>query len=67
MMALYAGESSVSIIQISCHETDLNDRFWRAPCKGGVSHGCKTRQVKLFQPEAIGAVMEAAKWLKPLV
>ncbi len=40
----------------------------RAPCKGGANPVGErpTRQLSL-QPEAIGAVMEVTKWLKPLV
>jgi len=41
----------------------LNDGCWRAPCKGGVFPvGERPTRVSL-QPEAIGAVMEVAKWL----
>jgi hypothetical protein len=49
------------------------------PRKPGMSHfgvrrakaaflsGCKSHPAILLQPEAIGAVMEVTKWLKPLV
>jgi hypothetical protein len=42
-----------------------NDRVWRAPCKGGAFQASPTRQS--LQPEAIGAVMEVTKWLKPSI
>jgi hypothetical protein len=29
--------------------------------------GCESHPAMLLQPEAIGAVMEVTKWLKPLV
>jgi len=46
----------------------LNDRVGCAPCKGGVfSSGCESHPAMLLQPEAIGAVMEVTKWLKPLM
>jgi hypothetical protein len=48
--------------------TSATDRLWRAPCKSGVFPvgESPTRQLSL-QPEAIGAVMEVTKWLKPLM
>jgi len=44
-----------------------NDRLWRAPCKGGAFQWVQAPPGKSLQPEAIGAVMEAAKWLKPSI
>jgi hypothetical protein len=41
--------------------------FWRAPCKGGVFPVGERPTRLSLQPEAIGAVMEVTKWLKPLV
>jgi hypothetical protein len=35
--------------------------------KAAFLSGCKSHPAILLQPEAIGAVMELAKWLKPLV
>ena len=35
--------------------------------KAAFLSGCESRPAKLLQPEAIGAVMEVTKWLKPLV
>jgi hypothetical protein len=35
--------------------------------KAAFLSGCESHPVMLLQPEAIGAVMEATKWLKPLV
>jgi transposase len=47
---------------------NLNDFFWRAPWKGGVFPvGERPTRQFLLQPEAIGAVMEVTKWLKPPV
>jgi hypothetical protein len=33
--------------------------------KAAFSSGCKSHPAKSLQPEATGAVMEVAKWLKP--
>ena len=33
--------------------------------KAAFLSGCKSHPAILFQPEAIGAVMEVTKWLKP--
>jgi hypothetical protein len=42
--------------------------FLRAPWKGGAYPvGESPTRQRSLQPEAIGAVMEATKWLKPLV
>jgi len=42
--------------------------IWRAPWKGGeIPVGENPTRQFLLQPEAIGAVMEVTKWLKPLV
>ena len=35
--------------------------------KAAFLSGCKSHPAILLQPEAIGAVMEVTKWLKPLV
>ena len=35
--------------------------------KAAFLSGCKSHPAMLLQPEAIGAVMEVTKWLKPLV
>ena len=35
--------------------------------KAAFLSGCKAHPANLFQPEAIGAVMEVTKWLKPLM
>ena len=35
--------------------------------KAAFSSGCESHPVMLLQPEAIGAVMEVTKWLKPLM
>jgi len=41
---------------------------WRAPWKGGdIPVGESPTRQLLLQPEAIRAVMEVTKWLKPLV
>jgi len=43
-------------------------RFRRAPWKGGdIPVGESPTRQLLLQPEAIRAVMEVTKWLKPLV
>jgi hypothetical protein len=38
-----------------------------APCKGGAFQGVQAPPGKPLQPEAIGAVMEVTKWLKPSI
>jgi hypothetical protein len=35
--------------------------------KAALSSGCKPHPANLLPPEAIGAVMEVTKWLKPLI
>ena len=35
--------------------------------KAAFLSGCKSHPAILLQPEAIGAVMEVTKWLKPLI
>jgi len=35
--------------------------------KAAFLSGCKSHPAMLLQPEAIGAVMEVTKWLKPLM
>jgi len=35
--------------------------------KAAFLSGCKSHPAILLQPEAIGAVMEVTKWLKPLM
>jgi hypothetical protein len=35
--------------------------------KAAFSSGCESHPAMLLQPEAIGAVMEVTKWLKPLM
>jgi len=35
--------------------------------KAAFLSGCESHPAMLLQPEAIGAVMEVTKWLKPLV
>ena len=35
--------------------------------KAAFLSGCESHPAILLQPEAIGAVMEVTKWLKPLV
>jgi len=35
--------------------------------KAALSSGCKAHPAKSLPPEAIGAVMEVTKWLKPLI
>ena len=35
--------------------------------KAAFPSGCESHPAMLLQPEAIGAVMEVTKWLKPLV
>ena len=44
-----------------------NVGFWRAPCKGGAFQWVQAPPGKPLQPEAIGAVMEVTKWLKPSI
>ena len=41
--------------------------FWRAPCKGGAFQWVQAPPGKPLLPEAIGAVMEVTKWLKPSI
>ena len=38
-----------------------------APAKAALSSGCKPHPGNRSQPEAIGAVMEVTKWLKPSI
>src|SRR3954452_8578733 len=45
----------------------LNGWFRRAPCKGGAFQWVQAPPGDSLQPEAIGAVMEVTKWLKPLI
>ena len=45
----------------------VKDRFGCAPCKAALSSGCKPHPVNSLPPEAIGAVMEVTKWLKPSI
>jgi hypothetical protein len=40
-------------------------RIRRAPCKGGAFQWVQAPPGDSLQPEAIGAVMEVTKWLKP--
>ena len=40
-------------------------RTRRAPCKGGAFQWVQAPPGDSLQPEAIGAVMEVTKWLKP--
>jgi len=35
--------------------------------KAALSSGCKPHPANSLQPEAIGAVMEVTKWLKPSI
>ena len=35
--------------------------------KAALSSGCKSHPANSLQPEAIGAVMEVTKWLKPSI
>jgi hypothetical protein len=42
-------------------------RWWRAPCKGGAFQWVQVPPGETLQPEAIGAVMEVTKWLKPSI
>jgi len=42
-----------------------NGRYRRAPCKGGAFQWVQAPPGDSLQPEAIGAVMEVTKWLKP--
>ena len=35
--------------------------------KAALSSGCKSHPAKSLPPEAIGAVMEVTKWLKPSI
>ena len=50
------------------YSTRANGRLWRAPWKGGdIPVGENPTRQFLLQPEAIRAVMEVTKWLKPLV
>jgi hypothetical protein len=35
--------------------------------KAALSSGCEAHPAKSLQPEAIGAVMEVTKWLKPSI
>jgi hypothetical protein len=42
-------------------------RFWRAPCKGGAFQWVQAPTRQPLRPEAIGAVMEVTKWLKPSI
>src|SRR5690242_17292597 len=44
-----------------------NGRFRRAPCKGGAFQWVQGPPGASLQPEAIGAVMEVTKWLKPSI
>ena len=39
----------------------------RAPCKGGAFQWVQAPPGDSLQPEAIGAVMEVTKWLKPSI
>ena len=39
----------------------------RAPCKGGAFQWVQGPPGESLQPEAIGAVMEVTKWLKPSI
>jgi hypothetical protein len=43
----------------------VNGRNRRAPCKGGAFQWVQAPPGDSLQPEAIGAVMEVTKWLKP--
>src|SRR5215831_11820412 len=43
----------------------VKGRFRRAPCKGGAFQWVRAPPGDSLQPEAIGAVMEVTKWLKP--
>jgi len=45
----------------------LDDRSWRAPCKGGAFPVGESPTRQPLQPEATGATMEVTKWLKPPV
>src|SRR3954451_18464913 len=42
-------------------------RSWGCAVKAALSSGCKPHPANSLQPEAIGAVMEATKWLKPSI
>src|SRR5947207_8557470 len=44
-----------------------NGRLRRAPCKGGAFQWVQAPPGDSLQPEAIGAVMEVTKWLKPSI
>jgi hypothetical protein len=44
-----------------------NGCWWRAPCKGGAFPVGASPTRQPHQPEAIGAVMEVTKWLKPSI
>ena len=47
--------------------------YWRKSASGvrrakaALSSGCKSHPANSLQPEAIGAVMEVTKWLKPSI
>src|SRR5256884_9984334 len=45
----------------------MNVRFWRAPCKGGAFPVGASPTRQSLQPEAIGAVVEVTKGLKPSI
>ena len=47
--------------------SEPNFRKGCAPCKAALSSGCKPHPVNSLPPEAIGAVMEVTKWLKPSI
>jgi len=49
------------------HRQSPNDRFRRAPWKGGAFQWVRGPPGDSLQPEAIGAVMEVTKWLKPSI
>ena len=53
----------------SSDDTFLNlmSAFGVRRAKAAFLSGCKSHPAILLQPEAIGAVMEVTKWLKPLV
>ena len=53
------------VVNVRLRMSSRKDRFWRAPCKGGVFQWVKAPPGEMLQPEATGAVMEVTKWLKP--
>ena len=67
MMVLYVRRGFTLNYTNSHRETDQMTASGVRRAKAAFLSGCESHPAMLLQPEAIGAVMEVTKWLKPLV